>query len=79
MYDELVMNLRICSRCDFGTDCNRCTQSSDDAFCCDKLLHQAANAIEELQRENERLHDDLGKAIRFLAVHGFSLEPPKEK
>lgn len=47
-YDELVKNLRICSRCDFGQDCNGCTQKSDDAFCCDKLLHEAADAIEEL-------------------------------
>ncbi len=47
MYEELVNNLRICSRCDFGQNCNGCTQKSDDAFCCDKLLQEAANAIEE--------------------------------
>lgn len=51
MYDELIKNLRICSRCDFVQDCNGCTQKSDDAFCCDKLLHQAADAIEELEKE----------------------------
>ena len=51
MYDELVRNLRICSRCDFGQDCNGCTQKSDDAFCCDKLLHEAADAIEELEKQ----------------------------
>ena len=50
MYDELIKNLRICSRCDFGQNCNGCTQKSDDAFCCDKLLHEAADAIEELSK-----------------------------
>ena len=49
MDDELIKNLRICSRCDFEQDCNGCTQKSDDDFCCDKLLHQAADAIEILQ------------------------------
>ncbi len=53
MYDELVKNLRICSRCDFGQDCNGCTQKSDDAFCCDKLLHEAADAIEQLSADLE--------------------------
>lgn len=52
-YDELVKSLRICSRCDFGQDCNGCTQKSDDAFCCDKLLHEAADAIEELIVERD--------------------------
>ena len=51
MYDELIKNLRICSRCDFGQDCNGCTQKSDDEFCCDKLLHEAADAIEELSKK----------------------------
>lgn len=50
MYDELIKNLRICSKCDFGQNCNECTQESTDKFCCDELLHQAANAIEELSR-----------------------------
>lgn len=56
MYEELVKNLRICSRCDFGQDCNGCTQKSDDAFCCDKLLHQAADAIEELLKAAKAMH-----------------------
>ncbi len=60
MYEELVKNLRICSRCDFGQDCNGCTQKSDDAFCCDKLLHQAADAIEELKKAVLRLEDESG-------------------
>ena len=55
MYDELIKSLRICSRCDFGQDCNGCTQESDDAFCCDKLLSQAADAIETLSM---KLHGD---------------------
>ena len=50
MYDELVKSLRICSRGDFGQDCNGCKQEVDDVFCCDKLLHQAADVIEELMR-----------------------------
>ena len=52
MYDDLVKNLRICSRCDFGQDCNGCTQDSNDQFCCDRLLHNAADAIEELTDMN---------------------------
>lgn len=48
MYDELIKNLRTCSRCDFGQDCNSCTQKSEDEFCCDILLHKAADAIEGL-------------------------------
>ena len=63
MYDELVRNLRICSRCDFGQDCNGCTQKSDDAFCCDKLLHEAADAIEELERK-EKFHAFLWNTIQ---------------
>ncbi len=66
MYDELVKNLRICSRCDFGQDCNGCTQKSDDAFCCDKLLHEAADAIEELSRENESLAKSVNEASEIL-------------
>lgn len=61
-YDELVKNLRICSRCDFGQDCNGCTQKSDDAFCCDKLLHEAADTIEELQAQL-MFSNDAAKAI----------------
>ena len=48
MYDELVKSLRICSKCDFGQNCWGCKQKSDDVFCCDKLLHEAADAIEDL-------------------------------
>ena len=59
MYDELIKNLRICSRCDFGQDCNGCTQNSDDVFCCDKLLHQAADAIEELTAVCKKQEIDL--------------------
>ena len=55
MYDELIKSLRICSRCDFGQDCNGCTQKSDDAFCCDKLLHQAADAIEGLSHAVDQM------------------------
>ena len=66
MYDELVKNLRICSRCDFGQDCNGCTQKSDDAFCCDKLLHEAADAVEELSRENESLANSVNEASDIL-------------
>ena len=53
MYDELVQSLRICSKCDFGQNCWGCKQKSDDVFCCDKLLHEAANAIEELQKQRK--------------------------
>lgn len=50
MYDELIKNLRICS----GPDCKGCTQKSDDdTFCSNKLLHQAADAIEELIVERD--------------------------
>ena len=48
-YEQLIKNLRICSRCDFGQKCNECTQETTDKFCCDKLLHDAADAIEKLQ------------------------------
>lgn len=64
MYDDLVKSLRICSRCDFGQDCNGCTQKSDDAFCCDKLLHQAADAIEELQTYADLYKDMTEKSQR---------------
>lgn len=57
MYEELVKSLRICSRCDFGQDCNGCTRKSDDAFCCDKLLHEAADAIEELSKCLDNVND----------------------
>lgn len=63
MYDELIKNLRICSRCDFGQNCNECTQERTDKFCCDELLHQAADAIEELQGELQALKDDTDMAI----------------
>lgn len=48
--DELIKNLRICS----GPDCKGCTQKSDDVFCSNKLLHQAADAIEGLSKDLER-------------------------
>lgn len=68
MYDELVKDLRICSRCDFGQDCNGCTQESDDAFCCDKLLHQAADAIEALSASTDMafVEEDGRMVIKFL-------------
>ena len=59
MYDELIKNLRICS---LEQGCNGCTQESDDVFCCDKLLHQAADAIEELQAQL-MYSNDAAKAI----------------
>lgn len=59
MYEELIKNLRVCSRCDFGQNCNECTQRSEDRFCCDVLLHKAADAIEELVKGNESLAADL--------------------
>ena len=49
MYDELVERLRA------------------DKISLDELtiiLEKAADAIEELEKENEKLHDDFGKAIR---------------
>lgn len=55
MYDELIKNLRICSRCDFGQDCNGCTQDRDDRFCCDILLHNAADAIEGLSHAVDQM------------------------
>lgn len=57
MHDELIKNLRLCSQCDFGQNCNECTQERTDKFCCDELLHQAAEAIEELQKDLERSKD----------------------
>lgn len=50
MYEELVKNLRVCSKCDFGQNCDECTQDTEDAFCCDKLLSKAADAIEDLSK-----------------------------
>lgn len=50
MYDELIKNLRICSRCDFDQNCNGCTQDSKDPFCCAILLRNAADAIEDLSK-----------------------------
>lgn len=63
MYDELIKNLRICSRCDFGQNCNECTQDRDDRFCCDKLLSASADAIEKLEIVIAGLHE----AIKELA------------
>ena len=74
MYEELIKRLR-----------NRriCIQQSGslDDF---PLLREAADAIEKLEKENERLHDELGKEIRIIAklrkeldpLYGY--EPPKE-
>lgn len=54
MFEELIGNLRACSRCDFGQDCGKCTlKSSETTFCCDVLLHEAADAIEALEIKAE--------------------------
>ena len=66
MYDELIKNLRICSRCDFGQDCNGCTQDRDDRFCCDILLHNAADAIEDLENKLNLWRQD--KIRRWIPV-----------
>lgn len=66
MYDELIKNLRICSRCDFGQDCNGCTQDRDDRFCCDILLHNAADAIEDLENRLNLWRQD--KIRRWIPV-----------
>ena len=73
MYEELIKNLRICSRCDFGQDCNGCTQERTDTFCCDKLLHDAANAIEKLIEDRDMyakaMTDEHNRAARLAWDH----------
>lgn len=60
MYEHLVKNLRD------DTALQNCEFDFVHAW-----MHEAADAIEELEKENEKLHDDLGKAIRKLTKkHG---------
>ena len=73
MYEELVKNLRICSICNFGQNCDECTQKSEGRFCCDILLHKAADAIEDLQNERDMyskaMTDEHNKAAKILWEH----------
>ena len=73
MYEELVKNLRICSICNFGQNCDECTQKSEGRFCCDILLHKAADAIEDLQNERDMyskaMIDEHNKAAKIVWEH----------
>ena len=68
MYDELIKNLRICSKCDFGQNCNECTQRSEDRFCCDVLLHKAADAIENLEQALDVAQSNLSEFLYWNPV-----------
>lgn len=52
MYDELVKHLRFCGKCNNAMECDYCeyynTTEYVDRACSDRLMLQAADAIEEL-------------------------------
>ncbi len=53
MYDELVKHLRFCGKCNDAMECDYCEYDNTieyvDRDCSDRLMLQAADAIEELQ------------------------------
>lgn len=74
MYEELVRKLCEC----FSGECFNCSQNKigetrDD--CIDKLLHQSADAIEELQKvANKLLAKYQEEATGMIWEHSFHIE-----
>ena len=56
MYDELVKHLRFCGKCNDAMECDYCEYNNTaeyvDRACSDRLMLQAADAIEELADTN---------------------------
>ena len=54
MYDELVKHLRFCGKCNDAIECDYCEYNNTteyvDRACSDRLMLQAADAIEELSK-----------------------------
>lgn len=63
MYDELVRRLRICP--DYNDGCVNC-QHEHDLGCRTTTMREAADAIEELSRENESLAKSVNEASEIL-------------
>lgn len=85
MYEKLIQSLRHCVECDHqgcATDCQFGKEHPLNFICMDYLLHDAADAIEELSKRIDRAvslyNRNVEKTAMYEALVGLSPEPPKE-
>ena len=72
-YTELVKALRCCANSD--DYCSVCERYEEGLWCGDKLINQAADAIEELSAENKKFGETIKRA--YLIIN--SLMPNTEE
>lgn len=65
MYDELVKRLWECASGECF-NCSQYTETTNASVCSKELMKQAADAIEELQKENESLARSVNEAAEIL-------------
>lgn len=63
MYEELVKTLRCCGS---ENQCKGCPRENEKGKCYDEICIEAADAIEELSRENESLAKSVNEASEIL-------------
>lgn len=80
MYEELIKRLRICP--DYNEGCVTCPHKHD-LGCRTTTMHEAADAIEELQKLNCELLFQVGQAEALIDYYQtgrmISNKPPKEE